>query len=182
MHHHLVIGALCLAACGAPHGVTTHKDDMNTGSLSIDVQVTGEGTPAITARCVAKNVSDHALNVFDSRRMPYLLDDHGTLVILHGVTPAPEDRDLNAVEIPTTRVLAVGEVLAFDVPLAPLRLRDHYGDVPQGPPRHGAATVVCRVAHGDTPIDAAARASTGISTLLAWQRLESSPPLVVQLP
>jgi hypothetical protein len=86
------------------------------------------------------------------------------------------------IEIPTTRVLAAGDVLAFDVSLVPLRLHDHYGDEPPVPARHGATTVVCRVAHGPTPIDAAVRGRTSINTLLAWQQLESSRPITVRFP
>lgn len=165
-----------------PERAVNHKDDMNTSSLAIDVSVTGDGTLALTVHCAAKNVSGYPLNVFDSPRMPYLLDEHGMLVVLHGVSPPPDDRELNAIEIPTTRVLAPGDVLSFDVPLVPLRLRGHYGDAPPAPARHGAATVVCRVAHGATLIDTAARARTAIGPLLAWQQLESSRPVVVQLP
>jgi hypothetical protein len=179
--HLAAAGALCLA-CSAPSGAVNHKDDMNTSSLAIDLSVTGDGTPALTVHCAAKNISGQPLNVFASPRMPYLLDEAGTLVVLHGVSPPPEDRELNAIEIPTTRVLAPGDALSFDVPLVPLRLRGHYGDEPPAPARHGAATVVCRVAHGATPIDAAARARTAIGALLAWQRLESSPPVVVRFP
>ena len=180
----VLAGALGLAACSPPGGAVNHKDDMNSipSPLAIDVRVSGDGTPALTVRCTAKNVSGQPLHVFDSARMPYLLDDHGTLVVLHGVSPPPEDRDLNVIEIPTTRVLAPGEMLAFDVPLVPLRLRNHYGDEPPGPARHGAATLVCRVAHGATPIDAAARTRTAIGGLLAWQRIEASRPVTVQLP
>jgi hypothetical protein len=155
---------------------------MNTSSLAIDVSVAGDGTSALAVRCVAKNVSGHALHVFDSARMPYLLDESGMLVVLHGVSPPPDDRDLNVIEIPTTRALAAGETLAFEVPLVPLHLRGHYGDEPPGPARHGAATLVCRVAHGATPIDAAMRARTTIQALLAWQRLESSRPVTVRFP
>ena len=173
---------LCLAACCAPSGAVHHKDDMTTSSLAIDLSMTGDGTSALTVHCAAKNVSGHPLHVFDSRRMPYLLDEHGTLVVLHGVSPPPEDRELNVIEIPTTRVLAPGDVLSFDVPLVPLRLRGHYGDESPAPARHGAATVVCRVAHGATPIDAAARARTSISALLTWQQLESSRLVGVQFP
>jgi hypothetical protein len=178
----VIAGALALAACSAPSGAVNHKDDMTTSSLAIDVSVTGDGTPALTLRCTAKNVSGQPLHVFDSPRMPYLLDERGTLIVLHGVSPPPDDRELNGIEIPTTRVLAAGDVLAFDVPLVPLRLRGHYGDEPPGPARHSAATLVCRIGHGATPIDAAARARTPIGALLAWQQLESSRPVVVQLP
>ena len=179
-----IAGALAVAACNPPSGAVNHKDDMNPSPspLTIDVSVTGDGTPALTVHCTAKNVSGQPLHVFDSRRMPYLLDERGTLVVLHGVSPPPEDRDLNAIEIPTTRVLAPGDVLTFDVSLVPLRLRGHYGDEPPTPARHGATTIVCRIAHGATPIDAAARARTTINALLAWQQLVSSKPVTVQFP
>jgi hypothetical protein len=155
---------------------------MNTSSLAIDVSVTGDGTSALTVHCTAKNVSGQPLHVFDSPRMPYLIDEHGGLVVLHGVSPPPEDRELNAIEIPLTRVLAPGEALSFDVPLVPLWLRGHYGDEPPGPARHGAATIVCRIAHGATPIDAAVRARTTIGALLAWQQIASSRPVAIQFP
>lgn len=177
-----IAGALGVAACSPPSSAVNHKDDMNKPSLAIDVHVTGDGTPALTVHCTAKNVSDQPLHVFDSSRMPYLLDEHGTLVVLHGVSPPPEDRDLNAIEIPTTRVLPPGDALSLDVALVPLRLHGHYGDEPPRPARHGAATVVCRVGYGATPIDAAARAHTSITTLLTWQQLASSRPVTVQLP
>jgi hypothetical protein len=183
MPRHLAItGMLCLAACSGPSGAVTPKDDMNTNSLAIDLSVTGDGTPALAVHCVAKNVSGQPLHVFDSPRMPYLLDDHGTLVVLHGVSPPPQDRDLNVIEIPTTRALAAGESISFDVPLVPLRLRGHYGDEPAGPARHGATTMICRVGHGASPIDVAARAHTSINALLAWQQLASSHPVVVHFP
>ena len=177
-----IAGALGVAACGSPSRAVSHKDDMTKPSLAIDVRVTGDGSSALAVHCTAKNVSGQPLHVFDSSRMPYLQDEHGTLLVLHGVSPPPEDRDLNVIEIPTTRVLSPGEALVFDVSLVPLRFHGHYGDEPPPPTRHGAATVVCRVGYGTTPIDAAARANTSISVLLAWQQLASSPPVTVQLP
>jgi hypothetical protein len=177
-----VISSICLVACSAPRESARHEDNMNTSSLAIDVSVTGDGTTAPVVRCAAKNVSGRELHVFDSARMPYLLEEGGTLVVLHGVSPPPEDRDLNVIEIPTTRVLGAGETLAFEVPLVPLRLRGHYGDEPPQPARHGETTVICRVAHGATPIDASARARTTIQALLSWQKLESSRPVIVHFP
>ena len=182
MRRPTVISSICLAACSAPRESARHEDHMYTSSLAIDLSVTGDGTPALAVRCAVKNVSGRELHVFDSARMPYLLEEGGTLVVLHGVPPPPEDRDLNIIEIPTTRALGAGETLAFEVPLVPLRLRGHYGDEPPGPARHGEATVVCRVAHGATPIDAGARARTTIQALLAWQKLESSRPVTVRFP
>ena len=154
---------------------------MPNQTFSIEVSVRGDGTPAAAVRCVARNVSDHAVHVFDARRMPYLLDEEGALVVLHGVHPLPQDRDLNLIQIPTTRPLAAGESLAFEAALHPLQLHGHYGDEPS-PPRHGPVKVVCRIAHGATPIDAAAQRQLSIQTLLEWQTLESSAAVVVQLP
>ena len=170
-----------LAACGAPAGAVV-RDEAPPSALAVDLSFAGEGTPSLTAHCAAKNVSGQPVQVFDSPRMPYLISDRGTLVVLHGVSPPPEDRDLNAIEIPTTRPLAPGDSVAFDVRLAPLHLRSHYGAEPPDPALHGATAIVCRVAHGATPIDEAARAHTAISALLAWQQFEASPTLVVRLP
>lgn len=172
---------LGLAACRPPAGGPSPESSMNPKALSIEVAVIGDGTAAAAVRCTARNVSGREVHVLDSRRLPYLLDEQGTLVVLHGVHPPPPDRNFNMIEIPTTRPLAAGEALSFEVALAPLRLRGHYVEEPTAP-RHGAATVICRIAHGATPIDAAARMRTSIDALLAWQTLEASPPVTVQLP
>lgn len=171
--------ALGLLGCGAPQASVVASEPVS--ALAIDLSVTGDPA-ALTAHCAARNVSSAPVQVFDWPRMPYLLDDRGTLVVLHGISPPPEDRDLNTIEIPMTRTLAPGESLSFDAPLSPLKLRSHYGDEPAGQGHHGATAIVCRVAHGATPIDAAARAHTTIATLLTWQQIESSPTLVVRLP
>lgn len=172
----LIAGA-GLAACGAP-AASVVKDE--PPALAVDLSFTGGGTPALAAHCAAKNISSQPVQVFDSPRMPYLLDEHGTLVVLHGVSP-PGDRVLGAIEVPLTRALPPGETLAFDLPLAPLKLRSHYGDEVDAT-LHGATPIVCRVAHGTTPIDAAARAHTSITGLLAWQQFDASLTVVVKLP
>jgi hypothetical protein len=172
-----LIAGTGLAACGAP-AASVVKDQ--APALAVDLSITGAGTPAHAAHCSAKNISSQPVQVFDSPRMPYLIEDHGTLVVLHGVSP-PGDRVLGAIEIPLTRALPPGETLAFDVPLAPLKLRSHYHDEVDAAV-HGAAPVVCRVAHGTTPIDAAARAHMSISGLLAWQQFDASLTLVARLP
>lgn len=171
-----------LMGCSAKPGSVPPKDDLHTRTLAIDVNVTGDGTPALAVRCVVKNVSSRTIHVFDSARLPYLLEDPAALVVLHGVTPPPADRDLNLIEVPTTRALGAGASFAFEVALVPLRLRSHYGDAPPSPARHGAANVVCRVGHGETAIDDVERQRASIRTLLAWQRLESSEPVRVQFP
>lgn len=173
------IATALVAACGAPQTAVTASDP--PPALAIDLSVVGDGTSALAVHCAARNASSAPVHVFDWPKMPYLLDERGTLVVLHGVSPPPEAQDLNAIEIPTTRALAPGEELAFDVALVPLKLRNHYGEEPPVT-RHGAAAIVCRVAHGATPIDAAARAHTTIATLRTWQQIDSSPTLVVRLP
>ena len=168
-----------LGGCAAPTAAV--KDEPAPAALAIDLGVAGRGQ-ALVAHCAARNVSGAPVHVFDSPRMPYLIDERGTLVVLHGVSRPPESADLNAIEIPATRALAPGEVFAFDVPLVPVRLRGHYGSEPTGSAPRGVTPIVCRVAHGATPLDAAARAHATISTLLAWQHFESSQTLVVRLP
>ncbi len=166
-----------LAACGASASQVPAEAPP---SLSVDLSLTGIGTPALAAHCSVKNIASQPVNLLDSPRMPYLISEHGTLVVLQGVSP-PEDSVMGAIEIPLTQALPPGASLAFDVPLTPLHLRSHYGDPPD-PGVHGATPIVCRVAHGATPIDAAARAHTTITGLLAWQQFESSLTLVVKLP
>jgi hypothetical protein len=166
------------AACGA--AASQVPAEAPPPSLAVDLSLTGVGTPALVAHCAVKNISGQRVNLLDSPRMPYLINEHGTLVVLDGVSP-PEDSVLGAIEIPLTQALPPGASVAFDVPLAPLHLRSHYGDQPD-PGLHGATPIVCRVAHGATPIDAAARAHTTITGLLAWQQFESSLTLVVKLP
>ncbi len=174
----LITAGACLAACSAPSNSVV-KDEPPAAALAVDLSFTGAGTPAFAAHCAAKNISSQPVQVFDSPRMPYLIEDHGTLVVLHGVSP-PGDGVLGAIEIPTTKALPPGETFSFDVPLEPLRLRSHYGDEPDAA-LHGAVPIVCRVAHGATPIDAAARAHTTITALLAWQQFDASLTLVVKL-
>jgi hypothetical protein len=166
-------------ACSAPAGAPTPKDPMTTNSLAIELSVIGDGTDALAVRCVARNVTGHTLHVFDSARMPYVLDEGGALIVLHGVSPPPDDRDLNVIEIPVTRPLEPNQALTFEVALVPLRLRGHYGDESPRPPRHGAASVVCRVGSGDTPI---VPGTTSIQGLLGWQRLASSSAVTVRFP
>ncbi|HEX3766164.1 MAG TPA: hypothetical protein VHW23_46030 [Kofleriaceae bacterium] len=167
----------CLGACGATAGQVKAEPPP---SLAVDLSLTGAGTPALAAHCAVKNISSQPVNLLDSPRMPYLIHESGTLVVLDGVSP-PEDNVLGAIEIPLTQALPPGASLAFDVPLTPIHLRSHYGEQAD-PGLHGATPIVCRVAHGATPIDAAARAHTTITGLLAWQQFESSLTLVVKLP
>jgi len=182
MKYFAIAAAAGLTGCAPPPSAIHATEDVIPSYLAIELAVTGDGASVLTGHCQAKNTSNQPVYVFDSPRMPYLLDERGTLVVLHGVSPPPEAQNLNAIEIPMTRALPPGDTLAFDVSLLPLRLRNHYTAEPASPARHGSAPIVCRVAHGATPIDAATRPRTSIATLLAWQRIESSATMVVRLP
>lgn len=178
--------ALCSAlvltgACDRPRGAAPPKEDMSKPQLSLEVAVDGDGTAGLTVRCTVKNQGDHAVQVLDSPRLPYLLAEGDGLVVLHGVHPPPEDRDYNVIEIPTTRALAAGEALTFSRALVPLTLHGHYEDE-STPARHGAVTVACRVGYGTTAITAADQRSTSIERLLGWQQLVSSEPVTVHFP
>lgn len=174
--------ALATGGCERPRGAAAPpKEDMSKPQLILEVAVDGDGTDALTVRCTVRNHGDGAVQVLDSPRLPYLLDDGGALVVLHGVHPPPDDRDYNVIEIPTTRALAAGESLTFSRALVPLVLHGHYEDEAT-PPRHGAVSVVCRLGYGATAITAADRRSTSIERLLAWQQLVSSAPVTVHFP
>jgi hypothetical protein len=153
-------------------------DPMNS-NLAIELSVIGDGTDALSVRCVARNTAGHTLHVFDASRMPYLLDERGALVLLHCAMPPAQDRDLNLIELPATRPLEPNQTLTFAVALVPLRLRDHYGEAPPRPPTHGAARVVCLVGYGASPI---VPGSMSIYGLLGWQRLAPSSTVTVRFP
>lgn len=173
--------ATAVTGCERPGRTAPPKEDMSTPQLTIDVTIDGDGTAALAVRCTVTNAGAQPVQLFDSKRMPYLLDEGGTLVVLHGVHPPPDDRDYNIIEIPTTRPLGAGESLTFDVALVPLRLHGHFEDQP-ATTRHGPTPLVCRVGHGATAITEADRPRTTIDKLLSWQQLVSSAPVSVTFP
>jgi len=154
----LLTASLCATvACGARQ------------PLDIQASLTGDAMVG----CSFTNRSDRVIHVFDSPRMPYLLQEGSTLIALHGVHEPPRDRDLNMIEIPLTRPLPPGEALRFEVSLG--RLHGHHGDEPL--PGGKALEVVCRVGYGESPIDEAARRQLAITAVLAWQKLVAAKPI-----
>jgi hypothetical protein len=141
----------------------------------------------ITVRVVIENTSAGPLYVFDSARMPYLLERDGDLVILYGVNPPDPHVDPFVIEIPPTKALLPGERVEDQVSLTPLHLGDHYG-MPRrrnaAVTRHGAVTVRCTVGWGDTPLLPAPEEEQvrNIHQLLAWQQLSRAEPIQVRLP
>ena len=84
---------LALAACEPPRLAAPLKEDMARLTLTLQVAIDGDGTDALTVRCTVHNGTTSPVHVFDSPRLPYLLDEDGTLVVLHGLHAAPADRD-----------------------------------------------------------------------------------------
>ena len=177
----LLLLVLVLAAC-----------ETSTGPPPVDpIRVSCEPTQgeggALALSVVIENVSDGTLHIFDSGRMPYLLEEGDDLVILYGVNPPDPNTDYIAIEIPPTKALPPGERVEDTVSLTPLRLGDHYGlprERNSPVTRQGAVTVRCEVGWGETPILPAPeeQAVRNINDLLAWQELSRSEPVEVQFP
>ena len=151
------------------------------------LQVSSTATTATAGRPAVRydvvNVSTTTVHVVDSPHLPYLLlQDDGSLLILHGVNPPDPELDYYGIEIPLTRPLEPGATLTRDAALAPLRLRDHYRVEPTSPDLHGLVTVHCRVGWGERPILPAESHTWSITTLLAWQHLAEAAPIVVAFP
>jgi hypothetical protein len=138
-------------------------------------------------RVTIKNVADEPLHIFDSPRMPYVLEQEGDLVILYGVNPPDPNVEYFMVEIPTTRLLAPGAEVEDVVGLAPLHLGDHYSlprERNRAVTRHGEVTVHCEVGWGRTAILPAPEEQTvhNIEQLMTWQALSRAEPVQVQFP
>lgn len=179
----LLVLVLVLVACETSTGTPLASVD----SIRVSCEPTqGEGgAPAVSV--VIENASSDTLHIFDSPRMPYLLEEGDDLVILYGVNPPDPNTDYFAIEVPPTKVLPPGERVEDTVSLTPLHLGDHYGlprERNSPVTRHGAVTVRCEVGWGKTPIlpAPAEQAVRNINDLLAWQELSRAEPVEVQFP
>lgn len=127
-----------------------------------------------------ENTASDTLHIFDSARMPYLLlQEDGSLLVLHGVHAPDPDIDYPLIEIPVTQALAPGIRWETSVALAPLILADHYQKSGTVAVLKGAVTVHFHLAWGRTPIRPADRVRTSITALLAWQNWAAAEPLTV---
>lgn len=141
----------------------------------------------IMVRVTIENISDDTLHLFDSHRMPYVLEEDGGLLILYGVNPPDPNLEYYMIEIPTTKALPPGERVEDTVSLTPLRLGDHYS-LPRERnsvvTRHGAVTIQCAVGWGYTPIlpPHEEQSVQNITQLLEWQRLSPAEVIQVQFP
>lgn len=178
-----LLGLLMLAGCRIPPETPSASAKPLRVSCTPATGAAGE----IMVRVVIENVSDDTLHIFDSWRMPYLLEENGDLLILYGVNPPDPNTDYYMIEIPPTRALPPGERIELEVSLTPLRL-GHYYSLPRernsAVTRHGTVTVQCAVGWGVTPILPAPEEQQvhNINQLIAWQRLSRAAPVQVQFP
>jgi hypothetical protein len=131
----------------------------------------------VIVRLEAVNRSARAVHVLQSPRLPYLLLDGARVTVLHGVNDPDPEMDYYGIEIPLTRPLAPGEHLVVETQLVPLIPRHHYERKTAPVAVPAEIEVVCRLAYGDTAIDAAARSKMSINQLLAWQHWVEAPAL-----
>lgn len=178
-----LLGLPLLIGCHAPTEAPTPSPEALHVSCT---PLTGDDG-ALAVRVNIENVSDTPLHIFDSRRMPYVLEENGDLVILYGVNPPAPHVDYVMIDIPSTTPLPPGARLADEVRLTPLYLGDHYGlprerNTPVT--RHGTVTVRCTVGWGRTPILPLPDEQhvRNIRALLAWQELSRSAALQVEFP
>ncbi|WP_157162519.1 hypothetical protein [Cylindrospermum stagnale] len=128
-------------------------------------------------------MSNATIHVFDSQRMPYLiLQDDGSLLVLHGVNPPDSEVDYYGIEIPITRSVEPGEVVSYQVKLTPLYLVDHYERHRTPTDLHGVVVVHCLLGWGETPILVSERQKKSVNFLLNWQHLVNADPIQVNLP
>jgi hypothetical protein len=177
----LLLLVLVLAACETSMG-TPPVDPIRVSCEPTQ----GEGG-ALALSVVIENVSGEPLHIFESGRMPYLLEEGDDLVILYGVNPPDPNVDYFAIEIPPTQALPPGEWVEDAVSLTPLYLGDHYGlprERNSPVTRQGAVTVRCEVGWGETPILPAPEEEDvrNINDLLAWQQISRSEPVEVRFP
>lgn len=145
-----------------------YQDDIEAGQRVIELQI--------------RNDSPATVHIFDSPRMPYrILQDDGTLLILHGVNPPDPGKFYYGIEIPLTRPLEAGDAVSFAVNLNQLYLADHYESHREPTPLRGQITVIGQLGWGVTPIVAADRPRMSIQRLLTWQSLSTSDPIVIDL-
>ncbi len=179
----LLLSLACsLVACAPVETPAAPADPLRVSCTPV---IGDDGVLAV--RVVIENVSDDTLHIFDSQRMPYLLEENDDLLILYGVNSLDPNVDIFMVEIPTTQALPSGERLEDEVSLTPLRLGGHYSLPRERNPavkRHGAVTVQCAVGWSYTPIlpQQEEQSVHNLQQLLEWQHLSRAEAIQVQFP
>ena len=128
-----------------------------------------------------RNIGSTTIHIVDGRHMPYrIARNENTLVIFQGVNPPDPGTAYAITQIPLTRPLKSGEVVAGEVVLPTMTLRDHYGSYPTPASLlHGLIQVRCEVGWGITPITEQTQIS--MRGLIAWQHVTGIGPFPVIL-
>lgn len=155
----------------------------NNQPLQLSCSYTQQTNSELILNYQIKNVSNKAMHIFDNQNMPYLiLQEDGSLLVLHGVNPPEPNTEYPFIEIPITRSIEPGEIVSHQVKLKPLYLADHYKMDRTPTDLHRSVTVYCQVAWSETPILASQRHKTSINSLLKWQKFISSQPIHINFP
>lgn len=156
--------------------------------LTVNCSSTIQTNNEVTINIQIKNISQVTLYLFDSDRMPYLIQqEDDSLLILYGITSPDPTSSYFDVLIPTTKPIQPNQVIKDQISLTPLYLGDHYNP-PQfqnKPQQHyGPTTVHCQVGWGHTSIlsHAQEKEMYTIYQLLNWQQLTKARPIEVDFP
>lgn len=148
----------------------------------MSLQLTCEAAGPTSVRVRAVNQSDVEVHVFDSERMPYLIQPAtGELLISYAVTPPDPDVDYYFIEIPMTRPLPPGEAVEHAVEVRSVVLHDHYESDRSATRLEGSLLVRCEFGFTLTPITEADRAQIAIDSLLAMQQTAVADPVRLEL-
>lgn len=161
----------------------TSKFNLTTQSPEVSCTLVSNQDEQISVKYQLKNTTDSIIYIFDSARMPYiLLQEDGSLLILHGVHPHDPLTSYNGIEIPITKAVKPGDTVSHTISLTPLILKNHYQMDITPTEKHGNVTVHCQAGWGKTPILASESHTKSITTLLEWQNIAKADPVQVNLP
>lgn len=155
------------------------KDNPTPPEIRCTAAQTNDGQPIV--RLQIRNVGTETIHILADRGMPYqLARDSNTLVIVQGINKPETDVVYEMAGVPSTRPLAPGRGLAWDVPVGRKMLQDHYLRRPAPASlQHGTIHVRCEVGWGPLPTRPD---KMSLDEVLAWQRIEGYGPFDIVLP
>lgn len=129
---------------------------------------------------LVKNNSPETVHIFNSPRMPYLIQEENQFLrVLHAVNAPDPDIDYNFIEIPQTQPLEPGASYGGEVPLAEIVFSDHYSKSREATTLNGSCNITCTVGWLSEPLDSSSQQQVSISQLLDRQNLVQSESVTV---
>jgi hypothetical protein len=133
-------------------------------------------------RCVAQNKSDAPIHVFDSSRLPYLIEQKDrSLLVLHGLHAPDPHTSYMIINIPPTQAVAPGAEFTFEIGLRDTPWTDHYTRSAKETGL-GERLVIPRLAWLPEPIPEDKVGEITIHRVVEAQQLVEAPPIKVDLP